>query len=854
MGLKAGIDLGTTNSVIYVLVNEQWVLVKDQFKRPTVPSVVWQAPGAQPVVGGAAKARIGGSPAPVIEVKRNIGTDKRVELGGKLLTSTEVSAIILRYLKELAEGFVRQNYPGIPSTITDVVVTHPARFGFAARTETIRAARMAGFVSVVALPEPIAAALAYTQRARAQGETPADQRILVYDLGGGTFDVTILERHDQGRQIDVLEYGGDEWLGGSDFDQRLVGFIHEHLSAQNYVLGDLNERTPETELIFQKLKQAAESIKIELTSSEVVVRATPNLLADANGTPVDLDITVTRAQFEGLTKDLLDRSLTLTHRALARQGFTDGRKLSDEELDALSDEALRARSRANARHVEVMLAGSSCWMPMVAQRLTLELGRECKLVDPAIIIAEGAAIRALSGTGTTGEVEWRPTAVAGIEIAFAPPRSTARSKRVPIRGSLKGAPAGCRAILTDQSGQEHLRALGDKLTFVFQCDLDRQANNEFTLRVEDPSASDIFFEEAFAIRHDDSLPPAVAVIESLALDIKVQTKKGFLVLFPAYSKFPVEQSLPTLLTPDASGTFRIPFYEGDRFQDEIMVRGAPTQAGVPIVLTARLNAQYEITARVDVDGTATALTTAEIAIKPRSLRSIDVIIEHVDDLRRRFENQLQNVNENSRRIRLRTKWQRLQAQLDAALGEERAEIGHLEELVAAMQMVVDEAGMLPQLEPTWDHLKEEMDERRSHARNPADASTLDDLLVEAKRAWDAQDADAWKRGVDACRDLTHGWEPREDPNTPPPTPEELKKIDLRALDSIRETIEEWGPQEAAARDDMVRRLDEACTKVESARGDEAYDVHNDYIVPLFKRAKAGPPKRQSQVPERVDSK
>ena len=353
MARAVGIDLGTTNSVVTVLEGGEPTVIANSEGSRTTPSVVAFAKNGEVLVGQSAKNQaVTNVDRTIRSVKRHMGTDWRTdEIDGKKYTPQEISARILQKLKRDAE-----TYLGEP--VTDAVITVPAYFEDAQRQATKEAGEIAGLNVLRIVNEPTAAALAYGLD---KGET--EQTILVFDLGGGTFDVSLLEIGEG--VIEVKATAGDNHLGGDDWDERVVKHLVQTFNAQNGI--DLSK----DKLAMQRLREAAEKAKIELSGAQSSNVNLPYITAGAEG-PLHLDVTITRAEFQRLTQDLLDRARAPFNQAIRDAGISVG------QID------------------HVVLVGGSTRMPAVTD-LVKELtgGKEPnKGVNPDEVVAIGAALQA----------------------------------------------------------------------------------------------------------------------------------------------------------------------------------------------------------------------------------------------------------------------------------------------------------------------------------------------------------------------------------------------------------------------------------------------------------------------------
>ena len=284
-----GIDLGTTNSCVAVMEGGEPVVIANSEGARTTPSVVGFTKTGDRLVGQVAKRQAITNPDNTVSsIKRQMGTDHKVTLNGKEYTPQQVSAMILQKLKADAEAYLGE-------TVTEAVITVPAYFNDSQRQATKDAGTIAGLNVRRIINEPTAAALAYGV------DKEDDQKIMVYDLGGGTFDVSIIEMGDG--VTEVLATNGDTHLGGDDFDQRIIDWMADAFQTENGI--DLRK----DKMAAQRLKEAAEKAKIELSSAMSSQINLPFITADATG-PKHLDMTLTRAKFNELTADLVDRTMT----------------------------------------------------------------------------------------------------------------------------------------------------------------------------------------------------------------------------------------------------------------------------------------------------------------------------------------------------------------------------------------------------------------------------------------------------------------------------------------------------------------------------------------------------------------
>lgn len=352
-----GIDLGTTNSCVAVLEGGEPKVIPNPEGNRTTPSAVSFKNGERQV-GEVAKRQSITNPNTILSIKSHMGTNYKVKVEDKEYTPQEISAMILQYLKGYAEDYLGEK-------VTRAVITVPAYFNDAQRQATKDAGKIAGLEVERIINEPTAAALAYGLDKQEQ-----DQKILVFDLGGGTFDVSILELGDG--VFEVLATAGDNKLGGDDFDKKIIDYLVEEFKKENGI--DLSK----DKMAMQRLKDAAEKAKKDLSGVTSTQISLPFITAGADG-PLHLELTLTRAKFDELTKDLVDRTLQPVRQALSDAG------LSASELD------------------KVILVGGSTRIPAVQEAVKRETGHEPhKGVNPDEVVAMGAAIQ---GGVITGDVK-----------------------------------------------------------------------------------------------------------------------------------------------------------------------------------------------------------------------------------------------------------------------------------------------------------------------------------------------------------------------------------------------------------------------------------------------------------------
>ena len=353
-----GIDLGTTNSCVSVMEGGEPVVIANAEGARTTPSVVAFSKTGERMVGQVAKRQAVTNPdRTVISIKRHMGSDYKVAIDEKSYTPQEISAMILQKLKGDAENYLGES-------VSEAVITVPAYFTDAQRQATKDAGKIAGLNVRRIINEPTAAALAYG------ADKENDQKIMVYDLGGGTFDVSIIEMGDGIQQ--VLATAGNNHLGGDDFDERIINYLADTFKSENGI--DLRG----DRMAMQRLKEAAEKAKIELSGMTTANINLPFITADATG-PKHMDVTITRAKFNELTADLVESTMGPVRQALSDAG------LQPSQID------------------KVLLVGGSTRIPAVVDAVKNYMGKDpFKGINPDECVAMGAAIQ---GGVLAGEVK-----------------------------------------------------------------------------------------------------------------------------------------------------------------------------------------------------------------------------------------------------------------------------------------------------------------------------------------------------------------------------------------------------------------------------------------------------------------
>jgi actin-like ATPase involved in cell morphogenesis len=587
-----GIDLGTTHSVIatpqrfegkYFELTRGVTVIKDDYNQRLTPSVVAVNRQGDLLVGRRAKARAGMQPEPIMFVKRSMGEAVEFELGDRRLRPEEVSAEILRYLKTMAEKQMGEE-------IEEAVITVPAYFTTLQKQKTKEAGELAGLSVGEILQEPVAAALMYCY-----DDDRDPLTIMTYDLGGGTFDVAVL-RKEEG-VFTSKSHDGDRYLGGYDFDKRLVYWIIDRLNAQGYRI-EIDPESPDHRAALSKLLVLAETVKIALSDREVYALMEPNTgIFDARGEPVSIDVEITRETFEGLIEDYIDESVRLCHRAVRK---------AEIELQAID---------------EIVMVGGSSRIPLISRRLEAEFGLRPRLVAPDLSVGIGAAIVARRLGRRIGP----------LKLGHIPESTSSPSIQIAgIVAATEESPdvAWCTVVLVRADGLLPQRQqVGENGGFLFpQVPLAAEAANTFSLRVEKADGSEMLTHR-FTVRRETAgapiqSPTGITFVNVLAKPISIMTTAGLYTVAEERTPLPHECHVPAQTT-DQTGEVRIPVYEDTYQIGEIVVESVPTDVpiGSQVDITLTLRTDFYIDGRAyvpaaDVEG----LTT--IQVKPVAIRGL----------------------------------------------------------------------------------------------------------------------------------------------------------------------------------------------------------------------------------------
>jgi len=706
-----GIDLGTTNSCIVVVDEKGNRVIRDKQGNQTFPSVVYEGSKGKRTVGVAAKNRMGEQPGPVITIKRKMGSTETVLLGGSERTAVEISAMILSYLRELAEEDTGEK-------VDRAVVTVPAYFNHVQRQQTDEAAKAAGFRRVTTLLEPVAAALAYSLE-----NTAETLRVFVYDLGGGTFDATVLEKDAYGG-LTVLSFGGDPHLGGDDVDARFARHLANRLSEAGYKL-DLDLEKPEDYSRFQRLKFYAELAKKELSQHDEYSLVRQELFEDQEGKIVDLDLVVTRAELEACAKDLVDRTIKASRATLERK---------DKKIPLASIH-------------EVIMVGGMSRMPLVRRMVEQEFGRLPKLVNPDLIVALGAALKAADLYAD------QAVSQTGLELELRYDRQTDQDD-VRIAGVFNRKLDGYTVYLVQGRNESYVSLDGtDRFTFD-RVPLEPDCSNSLMISVEDADQKAVI-EQEITIVHSSTVTPVLSSPGSVVTKpIAVRTLEGPQMLFPENTPLPHRIS-HEFATGDQSGKIIAPILEGDHEVDRLVINDIPKdlRVGSKVIVEVDIRDDYSIHASASAPEIKRDVKI-QFEIKPVDVSHVtrEYVTKRIGELEEKARLAIQDCPVREAGEALRFELEMLEDQIEAELGEPEPKRNKIQELLVAMESKITH---LPsseeevQLKPTFDEFSERLTGivtraiESKHEKLDEVRPAINQLKARAKEAWTRKDPVEW---------------------------------------------------------------------------------------------------------------
>jgi len=752
VGKLIGIDLGTTNCVVavvgkYGIAKYQFGRVSvltDKLKRPLHASAICECEG-ELMFAEEAKGLAAEGYAPVRFWKRYMGKDITFDLKGKPCRPQDLSCDLLMYLKGVAQEALGEPVEG-------AVITHPAYFGGDAIGATRQAGDAAG-LNVGAdrlMMEPIAAALAYLQSDR---DIAKRVRVMVYDLGGGTFDITILQR-DSGAFVPV-GFGGDPELGGYNFDKALANHMLKELRGQGYRI-TIDPDKPEKDTRWAKLMHLAEETKVELgkngpippddpkAEGTVLELRKPRLFKDDDGKAVQLSLTITQRQFEEMIEPHIQHTIDCCEEVLAKA------KLGIQDID------------------RAILVGGSSRLPLVRQRLAQKYGREFEfdtdLVDLSVAI--GAALYA----GAEKAV------VNGFRFETVPPAETS-AKELIVAGWVQPTkevpdPAKCVVTLV-QNGVEDLLTTGASAEFYFEQTLKANATHTFTLTAQTAAGQPIASHTFTVVQKPTAEPPPPEPpgINYLAKSLYVETvDRGHALIAEEGMPLPAEIYVDWLVT---SGTEN-PEVNVDLFQDDVHLVtiplhgfSIPVPEGTPVYVSVKVGKDYTISARAEIPS-HNAFTVVEKVPMPKSPRpAVQTLKDKLVDLKKKADQVRLDLPPGERKMQFGTQAEALIDEVETLLKDTEADVYRIQRLLLNLERLTKQYAP-GNLDPTRADMAALFGTARqllpeAEAKDPAMkkqeyGKTLDLLTQQADEAYGRQDQRAWEGIAKRVQDLVKSLE------------------------------------------------------------------------------------------------
>lgn len=780
-----GIDLGTTYSVVavqgkYELADGYAALryidscnvtvIPDSYGNLLIPSVLWKHPDTgEVVVGAEAKMMASEGEDPVMFSKRNMGTTIAHPFGDGSISARTAAREILGYLKRTAEAALSQS-------IEYAVITHPAYFDPVMREDTAGAAREAGFrvdPEQHMLMEPIAAALTYIQ-----GDPRDPLHILTYDLGGGTFDVTVMRRSEG--VITVLSFGGNRLLGGYNFDRELARWILDRAQerGQQYVR---DERNPYFRENWATLLAAAEEIKIRLANarSETVPQPIKVTLRDEQGRPVTILDKITRQAFAALIQPLLDETIA----GPGGEGQTKGCMTTLREAGLSFDQL-----------DEILLVGGSCWGPWVHETIKRAWGREPRLFEePDLCVGVGAALKAATlGTIDEGDrftIEWSVPQQALLRELNVGGRLVPRSEGV--------EPEGYTVEVVEEGGAIHgpVPIAGDGSFFLPGVELRPEALNRLRLMVRDHGL-ELVEDRQFEVLQSSNAEQGPSVFTVLPKPLAIEVVEGLKPIAEEGATLPAHCEVRLIRSND-DDTMEIRLFQETEPIGSVVITDVPKEAGIG----SRVALVLDISPNNQISGTATVFTSSgAVAVEaPVDIRIPPMLIPGVEELRQEFETlrglaaeRMATERDAERRLALTAESQRISNRTTLILADPVPDCQEIWlDLRRYRKMIfAQDEGLMPPVLDFEELLYAIRSVIRSRSGDPVVQGftrTLDHLELQGRQAWNRQDSRTWGQTFEELRSLYHRLVRPDIPPVPAgPEPTVLQKLRMRMeLDQIR---------------------------------------------------------------------
>lgn len=802
--MTAGIDLGTTNSVIVVpgqfpdlgVVFGDVTVIADEFGRLTHASAVCLGMEGELVVGNDALELARQGFSPIRFVKKFMGTTKTFRLGERELTPEEVSALVLRYLVDFAQKRLH-------AKIDRAVITHPAYFDGLAIKATRKAGELAGLEVASLLEEPTAAAIAC-----ASDDENESLCGLVYDLGGGTFDVTVLERFKA--SFNRLRCGGNRELGGYNVDRKIALAMLEGLAGKGYKL-TIDQEKPERDPRWNTLMYYAERLKCELgrgaPKADVVQ---PSVFQDDSQPKkgVQLRYTLSQLDFCKLIEPEVKQTIDETRRVLTAAGITA----------AGSAAAGEPAGKTAAKQIDrLFLVGGSCRIVAIQKRLQDEFGLPAQFDDDVLDLS--VAVGAGMVAATLGSRE------GSVTMGYVPEET--REALLVISGLVAAGPetpqiANLAVTVSGGQGPPVVALTGPSGSFLIETPLVKESENHLALSIASGDGK-VLFSREFSVWHSGEAREAGSVVRPmLAQAISVLTDKGPDELAKEGEYLPYKCSPQEFKTKQEATTLPITLYQDNVVLTSVELTGftRPIPTNTKVLIEIEINRDYELKATVRVPDAAIE-KTQEIKLTPLQVPSLDQLRSDFLEKRVAFQTQLENSPPGPRTAEVAATGDLLVAETEELLAEKMPEVMRIFMNIRRLDLLTWKLPRAPSLDPPKAELLKRLSSCRgllpaAHVRQPELAhqridKTLDALEAQIPIAERDEDSEMWKQIGDRLEEIEQGLQP---PKPPPPAPL-LKMILLQAIQEVRQTIRSKSDLAESVRNSALSLLQEGESRVNS---------------------------------------
>jgi len=837
--ITVGIDLGTTNSVIAVpghfpelgQVYGPVTVLWDENNRLTQASAVCEVDGAL-MIGDDAKALASEGYTPVRFVKKYIGTEHLSQVGKEEWLPERVSAEVIRHMVGIAEKALK-------AKVTQAIVTHPAYFDALAIGKTQEAGRIAGLsVDGRMMMEPVAAAMAYTHT-----NTKPRLRVLVYDLGGGTFDITLVDR--SGGTFRPIGFGGDRELGGYNFDKKIATHMLKQLRDKGYVL-TIDPDHPEQDSRWATLMHYAERVKIKLSEAVKADVRVPGVFPD-NSTPakqVQLAFSLTRKEFLEMIEPELAKTMWQTLDVLK------GANLVPADATLPLSEPLR--EELGKKVDNLVLVGGSCRVPAVRDRLLADFGLDPEYDEDVLdlSVAAGAAMVAMTSGSTEG----------GVTLAFIPDATD--DKELQVRGQVQKTEERSdvedfSVTVTGGASGESSSPTGKDGRFLVSVELNEDSENDLAITVSAPDGTEIYRKDVKVAHRADAEPPPPPPSAILPKPVSVDTDSGLVEIAAEGVLLPYKGKAPPFKTLEELREIEIFLYQEDILLSTLLLTGfdRPVPENSKVELELEIGADYAMKVTGSVPNT-NIRKTQEVRLKPPPVRTIEYLKDEYAKIRSVYEDQLEITPDGEAKARIAAECERVIEEIDELLGSEFPEKLQIEMLVKKLHVLTKKLPKSGGLTPEKAELDRALAEARellpkAEAKKPELKEdklgvTLKALESEAARAYQQMDQLGWGRVAGKLNEIVEllkghlstggGGGPR------PPAPVMKMALD-QMIGDVRGRLDSLSKDRAAKckteLDEASRKLDKVDLSDDDRAFQEMVGIYQQHVKPAQDLVNAG---------------